>query len=165
MADILLIGTTKLLTYVGANIASIGTDMVVKTFSLTTHGILHMSRSFFTDTRVGFREFQAMENEIDLMETVKLYEAYIKEYIETHTIKYEQSPTIQMAITSIHTTLEEIHALLVQIDTKIKEAEQRWRITKFFYGPPVFTREIATIIAKKNILENRFNIFIKISRA
>jgi hypothetical protein len=102
------------------------------------------------------------EQDMDLIETVRIYEAYVSEYIQSNSEMYSKSPTIQMAITGIQSTLHDIHQILQGIDAKIKAHEKRWRISVLLWGPPTFAIEIRQLNAKKNILTNRFQMFATI---
>ena len=148
-------------TSLGSTATVLSTDILVKTVSLTTSGIFTIGKSLFTTSGyIDLLVLQELEKKIDLIETVKLYDLWIKELLEKQHSRIEKSNTLQEAIKGFIAVLDELHEILKNIDNKVNEHRQKWFYT---WRSLNFNAEMEEIKTKKTILDNRFNMLQKLN--
>ncbi len=157
----LIVASARVVSIVGGSIATIGADLLLKILTLTTSGILSMGKnlfvtSFYPET-VDTRALRTIEEELDLMETVQIYESYLQEYISKHKEWINESDTAQLSIRSIQSVLTDIHRILEASEKRIAEHEQLW--FKDWRGID-FTREANQLRTRKRILDTRMHLFL-----
>jgi hypothetical protein len=162
MSDI-IINTTKILTLVGSSATIITTDLIIKTISFTASNIYYLGTMFYANRNVhilGIKELEQIEKDIDLFETIKIYESWIIEMGKLNKDWVETSNTVKICIESVHNVLEELHQLLKNIDKKISDHKLKWFSS---WRRIDLTSEIAELKNKKSILDKRFNILQNIN--
>ena len=100
-----------------------------------------------------------MEKKLDLLETIRIYDLWIKEIIEKESSNIEKSVSLREAINSFNLVLDELHNLLISIDVKVSNHKLKWL---YSYRGLDFSSELEQIQIKKGILDNRFNLLQKI---
>jgi hypothetical protein len=143
-----LIGGATLLT----------TDLLYKTITLSTSNIYTISKNIFYSYSYNFtniNQLYRLEKELDLLETIRLYELWLKELLENHKDSVNSSPSLIESINSISNILDEFHNILKSIDNKLEEHKTKW-----FYSWRTldFTNESNLLKINKIILDNRINI-------
>lgn len=156
----MLLGGAQVITTLGSTATVVTTDLLIKTLTYTTSGIFNLGKALFTPSPyITYKQLEDLEKDIDLLETIKIYELYIKEILEKDKDYINNSETIKTTIQSIHNILEDLHNILQDIDKKAEYHKtvwfQSWRTLDF-------TKEVHDIKYKKNILDSRFNILQKI---
>lgn len=158
MVDVIF-GTAKIATMLGTS-ATVTTDLLVKTVSFTASNIYYLASNIYSSPKTtSIKELEQLEKEIDLLETIKIYESWIIELGQKKKELIESSKTIKLSIESIHNTLEDLQQILQQIETRVNRHQQRWFNT---WRTQDFTKEINELKLKKKILDNRFNILQQI---
>lgn len=158
MVDVIF-GTAKIATMLGTS-ATITTDLLVKTVSFTASNIYYLASNIYSSPKTtSIKELEELEKEIDLLETIKIYESWIIELGHKKKELIESSNTIKLSIESIHNTLEDLHQILQHIETRVNRHQQRWFNT---WRNQDFSKEINELKLKKKILDNRFNILQQI---
>lgn len=157
----LVIASARVVSIVGGSIASIGADLLLRVLTLTTSGILALGQnlfmsSFYPDT-VGLVTLRAVEDELDLLETVKIYESYLQEYISKHKDWIDESDTARLSIHSVQSTLTRIHELLDVVEKRVKEHNQLWFRDMRRLD---FTHEAKQLRSQKRILDTRMRLFL-----
>jgi hypothetical protein len=154
MVDVIF-GTARLVSLVGSS-ATITTDLLVKTVSFTASNVYYLATNLASSPKiVGIKELEELEKELDLIETIKIYESWIKELNDKKKHLIESSNTIKLSIESIHNSLEDLHSILKQIETRVSRHHLKWFYT---WRKQDFTKEINELKLKKKILDNRFKI-------
>jgi hypothetical protein len=154
MVDVIF-GTAKLVSLVGSS-ATITTDLLVKAVSFTASNVYYLASNLASSPNfVGIKELEQLEKELDLIETIKIYESWIKELGEKKKELIDSSNTIKLSIESIHNSLEELHQILKQIEVRVGRHQKRWFNT---WRKQDFTKEINDLRLNKKILDNRFKI-------
>jgi hypothetical protein len=156
-----IFGTVGLISMVSSS-ATITTDLLVKALSMTSSNIYYLTKNLLSSSNskmISIKELEELEKELDLLETIKIYESWIIELNIKKKELIEQSPTIRMSIESIHNSLEDLHQILKQIEIRVARHHTRW-----FNGwrKQNFIKEIGELKLKKKILDNRFNILQQI---
>jgi len=158
MVDVIF-GTAKLFSLVG-NSATLTTDILIKTISYTASNVCYLASNLISLPKiVEIKELEQLEKELDLIETIKIYESWIKELNEKKKEVINSSRTIKLAIESIHNSLEDLHQILSKIETRVKRHHTKWFYT---WRTQDFTKEINELKLKKRILDNRFAILQQI---
>lgn len=158
MVDVIF-GTAKIATMLGTS-ATITTDLLVKTVSFTASNIYYLASNIYSSPKTtSIKELEELEKEIDLLETIKIYESWIIELGQKKKELIESSNTVKLSIESIHNALEDLHQILKQIETRVNRHQQRWFNT---WRTQDFTKEINELKLKKRILDNRFKILQQI---
>jgi hypothetical protein len=158
MVDVIF-GTAKLASLLGTS-ATLTTDLLVKAVSFTASNIYYLTSSLASSPKIiGIKELEQLEKELDLLETIKIYESWIVELGQKKKELIETSNTIKISIESIHNSLEDLHQILKQIETRVERHQKKW-----FSGwrSQDFTKEINELKLKKKILDNRFKILQQI---
>lgn len=158
MVDVIF-GTVKLVSMVGSS-ATITTDLLVKAVSFTASNIYYLVSNLATSQKlISIKELEQLEKELDLLETIKIYESWIIELGHKKKNLLESSNTIKLCIESIHNSLEDLHQILKQIETRVTRHQLKW-----FSGwrHQDFSKEINELKLKKKILDNRFKILQQI---
>ncbi len=137
----------------------ITSDMFAKTISLTTSSIFTLGQNLIYSNNYDISSLEKIEKEIDLLETIKIYDIWIQETIEKQKDKIEKSNAFKEAIHSFTMILNEIHELLKNIDYKIQKHQLKWFST---YRTLYVNEEVQQIQLKKKILDHRFNLLQKI---
>lgn len=154
MVDVIF-GTARLVSLVGSS-ATITTDLLVKAVSFTASNVYYLAANLASSPAlVGIKELEQLEKELDLIETIKIYESWINELNEKKKELIESSNTIKISIESIHNSLEDLHQILKQIETRVTRHQTKW-----FNGwrKQDFTKEINELKIKKKNLDSRFKI-------
>lgn len=154
MVDVIF-GTARLVSLVGSS-ATITTDLLVKAVSFTASNVYYLAANLASSPAlVGIKELEQLEKELDLIETIKIYESWINELHEKKKDLIEGSNTIKISIESIHNSLEDLHQILKQIETRVTRHQARW-----FNGwrKQDFSKEINELKIKKKNLDSRFKI-------
>lgn len=158
MVDVIF-GTVKLASLLGTS-ATLTTDLLVKAVSFTASNIYYLASNLASSPKiVGIKELEQLEKELDLLETIKIYESWIVELGEKKKQLIESSNTIKISIQSIHNSLEDLMQILKQIEARVERHQKKW-----FSGwrSQDFTKEINELKLKKKILDNRFKILQQI---
>lgn len=158
MVDVIF-GTVKLASMLGTS-ATVTTDLLVKAVSFTASNIYYLASNLASSPKiVGIKELEQLEKELDLLETIKIYESWIVELNQKKKNLIETSKTIKLSIESIHNSLEELHQVLKQIEMRVERHHKKW-----FSGwrSQDFTKEINELKLKKRILDSRFKILQQI---
>lgn len=158
MVDVIF-GTVKLASMLGTS-ATITTDILVKAVSFTASNIYYLATTLAAAPKsISIKELHDLEQEIDLLETIKIYESWIIELGQKKKELIESSNTIKLSIESIHNALEDLHQILKQIEIRVARHQLRWFNT---WRKQDFTKEINELKLKKKILDNRFKILQQI---
>ena len=105
----------------------ITSDMFAKTISLTTSSIFTLGQNLlYSNTNYDISSLEKIEKQIDLLETVKIYDIWIQEIIEKKKDKIDSSNAFKVAIHSFTMVLNEIHDLLKTIESKIQLHHLKW---------------------------------------
>jgi len=152
MVDVIF-GTARLVSLVGSS-ATITTDLLVKAVSFTASNVYYLAANLASSPKiVGIKELEELEKELDLIESIKIYESWIKELNEKKKELINSSETIKLSIESIHNSLEDLHQILKQIEARVSRHHLKWFYT---WRTQDFTKEINELKLKKKILDNRF---------
>jgi hypothetical protein len=158
MVDVIF-GTAKIASLLGTS-ATITSDLLVKAVSFTASNIYYLVSNLSTSPKTAsIVELEQLEKELDLLETIKIYESWIIELGQKKKELIETSNTIKISIEAIHNALEDLHQILKHIETRVKRHQQRWFNT---WRTQDFTKEINEIKLKKRTLDNRFKILQQI---
>ena len=154
MVDIIF-GTARLVSLVGSS-ATITTDLLIKAVSFTASNVYYLVTNLASSPKfIGIKELEQLEKELDLIETIKIYESWIHELYEKKKELIESSNTIKISIESIHNSLEDLHQILKQIETRVARHQKRWFNN---WRKQDFTKEINELKIKKKNLDSRFKI-------
>jgi hypothetical protein len=154
MVDVIF-GTAKLVSLVSTS-ATLTSDILVKAITYSATNVYYLASSLASSPKiVGIKELEELEKELDLIETIKIYESWIKELGEKKKDLIETSNTIKLSIQSIHNSLEDLHQILKHIETRVNRHQLKWFKT---WRKQDFTKEIKEIKLLKSILDNRFLI-------
>lgn len=154
MVDIIF-GTAKIASLLGSS-ASLTTDLLVKTVSYTASNIYYLVSNLASSPKItGIKELEQLEKELDLLETIKIYESWIVELGTKKKELIESSNTIKISIESIHNALEDLHQILKQIEARVERHHKKWFNN---WRTQDFSKEINDLKLKKKILDNRFSI-------
>ena len=153
--------TVNLISSLGSTATILTTDIFIKTISFTSCGIITLGKSIFTQSNayIDLSSLEKMENKLDLLETIRLYDLWIKEILERESINIEKSVSLREAVNSFNIVLEELHGILKNIDDKVNLHKLKWF---YSYRGLDFSNELEQIQIKKGVLDNRFNILQKI---
>jgi hypothetical protein len=135
-------------------------DMLIRTIGTTTSSIYTLGKMLLTDNKfVDLSCLERVEKQLDLLETIKIYDLLIKEILEKNKDIIQDSETLKESIHSIIEVLDVLNKLLKQIDTKVQEHKLKW----FGYFRSLnFSFELEELKVQKHILDNRFDILQKI---
>ena len=154
MVDVIF-GTVRLVSLVGSS-ATITTDLLIKAVSFTASNVYYLVANLASSPSfVGIKELEQLEKELDLIETIKIYESWINELHEKKKELIESSNTIKISIEAIHNSLEDLHQILKQIETRVGRHQKRWFNN---WRNQDFTKEINELKIKKKNLDSRFKI-------
>jgi len=138
----------------------ITSDMFAKTISLTTSSIFTLGQNLlYSNTNYDISSLEKIEKQLDLLETIKIYDIWIQEIIEKQKDKINSSNAFKEAIHSFTMMLNEIHELLKSIEFKIQRHQLKWFSS---YRSLFVNQEVEQIQVKKNILDRRFNLLQQI---
>ena len=153
--------TVNLISSLGSTATLLTTDLFIKTISFTSCGIITLGKSIFTQSNsyIDLSSLEKMENKLDLLETIRLYDLWIKEILERESINIEKSISLREAVNSFNIVLEELHGIIKSIDDKVNLHKLKWF---YSYRGLDFSNELEQIQIKKGVLDNRFNILQKI---
>ena len=145
-----LVGSTTLVT----------SDMLIRTIGTTTSSIYTIGKMLLTDNKfVDLSCLERVEKQLDLLETIKIYDLLIKEILEKNKDLIQDSETLKESVHSIIEVLDVLNKLLKQIDTKVQEHKLKW----FGYFRSLnFSFELEELKVQKHILDNRFDILQKV---
>ncbi len=156
----MLLGGLQVISTLGNTATVLTTDLLLKTIQLTTSGIFHLGKSLFTPSPyINYNELEHLEKELDLLETIKIYESYIKEILEKEKEIIEASQTLKLIIHSICEILNEFHDILKIIDQKVEYHKSLWFAS---WRTLDFTQEVGKMKYKKKVLDSRFLILQQI---
>jgi hypothetical protein len=136
-------------------------DLLIRTIGTTTSSIYSIGKLLLSSngTFVDLSSLERVEKQLDLLETIKIYDLLIKEILEKNKDLIDNSETLKESIHSIIEVLDVLNTLLKQIDTKVQEHKLKW----FSYFRSLnFISELEELKVQKNILDNRFEILQKI---
>jgi hypothetical protein len=134
--------------------------MLIRTIGTTTSSIYSIGKLLLTDSKfVDLSSLERVEKQLDLLETIKIYDLLIKEILEKNKDLVENSETLKESIHSIIEVLDILNTLLKQIDTKVQEHKLKWFV---YFRSLNFSFELEELKVQKNILDNRFEILQKI---
>ncbi len=158
MVDVIF-GTVKIASMLGTS-ATVTTDLLVKTISFTASNIYYLTTNLSSSPKTtSIKELEQIEKELDLLETIKIYESWIVELGQKRKELIESSNTIKLSIESIHNSLEDLHQILKRIETRVNRHQQRWFNN---WRKQDFTKEINELKLNKKILDTRFKILQQI---
>jgi hypothetical protein len=156
----MFLGGAQVISTLGTTATVLTTDLLIKTIQFTTSGIFSVGKALLTPSPyVNHTQLEDLEKELDLFETIKIYELYIKEILEKDNDHIDSSETLKITIHSIYAALNDLHQILKEIDAKVEYHKTVWFPT---WRTLDFTDEVHKIKHKKNILDSRFNILQKI---
>jgi hypothetical protein len=163
MAD-LLIDTAGVIAMVGGSATAITANVLIQAITMTVTNIYGISLSIFSKKKnkiniVERKELEKLEKELDLIETIKIYEAWMIELCNKKKNIVENSKVLMMAIVSVQHILHEIDILFKIIDSKIDYHKTRWFS---WWSPLDFSYEMEEMRTLKKILDNRFTILQQI---
>ena len=135
-------------------------DVLIRTIGTTTSSIYTVGKMLLSDNRfVDLSCLERVEKQLDLLETIKIYDLLIKEILEKNKDLVQDSETLKESVHSIIEVLDVLNKLLKQIDTKVQEHKLKW----FGYFRSLnFSFELEELKVQKHILDNRFDILQKI---
>ena len=136
-------------------------DMLIRTIGTTTSSIYSIGKMLLSSngTFVDLSALERVEKQLDLLETIKIYDLLIKEILEKNKDLIDNSETLKESIHSIIEVLDGLNTLLKQIDKKVQEHKLKW----FGYFRSLnFSLELEELKVQKHILDNRFDILQKI---
>jgi hypothetical protein len=163
MAD-LLIDTAGVIAMVGGSATAITANVLIQAITMTVTNIYGVGLSIFSKKKnktniVERRELEKLEKELDLIETIKIYEVWMIELCKKKQDTVDNSKVLMMAIASVQFILHEIDILFKIIDSKIDYHKSRW----FSWWRPLdFSYEMDEMRVLKKILDNRFTILQQI---
>ena len=153
--------TVNLISSLGSTATLLTTDLFIKTISFTSCGIITLGQSIFTKNNgyIDLSSLEKMEKKLDLLETIRIYDLWIKEILEKESVNIQKSVSLREAITSFNFVLEELHNILISIDVKVSNHKLKWF---YSYRGLDFSNELEQIQIKKGVLDSRFNLLQKI---
>ncbi len=156
----LFVGAAHAVSSIGTTATLVTSDMLIRTISATTSSIYTIGKLLLSDSKyVDLSSLEKLEKQLDLLETIKIYNLWIKEILEKNKGVIDSSETIKESIHSIVEVLNELNELLKNIETKVSEHKLKW----FSYFRSLnFCNELEELKVKKNILDSRFEILQKI---
>ena len=156
----LLIDTAGVIAMVGGSATAITANVLIQAITMTVTNIYGVSLSIFSKKTnksniVERRELEKLEKELDLIETIKIYEAWMIELCNKKKDTVDNSKVLMMAIASVQYILHEIDILFKIINNKIDYHKSRW----FSWWKPLdFSYEMEEMRTLKKILDHRFTI-------
>jgi hypothetical protein len=156
----LFVGAAHAVSSIGTTATLVTSDMLIRTISATTSSIYTIGKMLISDSKyVDLSSLEKLEKQLDLLETIKIYNLCIKEILDKNKEIIDNSETVKESIHSIVEVLNELNELLKKIETKVAEHKLKW----FSYFRSLnFCAELEELTVKKNILDNRFDILQKI---
>ena len=156
----LFVGAAHAVSSIGTTATLVTSDMLIRTISATTSSIYTIGKMLISDSKyVDLSSLEKLEKQLDLLETIKIYNLWIKEILDKNKEIIDNSETIRESIHSIVEVLNELNELLKKIETKVAERKLKW----FSYFRSLnFCSELEELKVKKNILDSRFDILQKI---
>ena len=156
----LFVGAAHAVSSISTTATLLTSDMLIRTISATTSSIYTIGSLLLTDNKyVDLSSLEKLEKQLDLLETIKIYNLWIKEILNKNKEVIDGSETIKESIHSIVDVLNELNELLKRIETRVSEHKLKW----FRYFRSLnFCDELEELKVKKNILDNRFEILQKI---
>ena len=155
----IIIATTQMLSTISTTVTTvtnITSIIIINTLTFTATNIYTLGKNIFIETNsLGINELYKIENELDLIETIKIYESWIIEMSEKKNNEINNSNTIIYTIMSFNNILQELHVLLQNIELKIEYHKTKWFNN---YRSIDLSYEITELKIKKNKLDNRFNL-------
>jgi hypothetical protein len=156
----LFVGAAHAVSSIGTTATLVSADMLIRTISATTSSIYSIGKMILSDNKyVDLSSLEKLEKQLDLLETIKIYNLWIKEILDKNKEIIDSSETVKESIHSIVDVLNELNELLKRIEEKVSEHKLKW----FSYFRTLnFCDELEELKVKKNILDNRFDILQKI---
>ena len=147
-----------------AMVGELTTNVILEAITRNVTNIYGVSLNIFSKKKnqyniVERRELEKLEKELDLIETIKIYEAWMKELCMKKKDTVENSNVLMMAIVSVQNILHEIDILF-----KIIENKMDYHKSKCFswWRPLDFSYEKDEMCVLKKIMDNRFTILQQI---
>ena len=156
----LFVGAAHAVTSIGTTATLVTSDMLIRTITATTSSIYTIGKMLLSDSKyVDLSSLEKLEKQLDLLETIKIYNLWIKELLDKNKLMIDESETIKESINSIVEVLNELNELLKRIETKVADHKLKW----FSYFRSLnFCDELEELKVKKNILDSRFEILQKV---
>ena len=156
----LFVGAAHAVTSIGTTATLVTSDMLIRTITATTSSIYTIGKMLLSDSKyVDLSSLEKLEKQLDLLETIKIYNLWIKELLDKNKLMIDESETIKESINSIVEVLNELNELLKRIETKVADHKLKW----FSYFRSLnFSDELEELKVKKNILDSRFEILQKV---
>lgn len=156
----LFVGAAHAVSSIGTTATLITSDVLIKTISTTTSSIYTIGKMLLSDSKyVDLSSLEKLEKQLDLLETIKIYNLWINEILQKNKDVVDNSETIKETIHSIVEVLNELNALLKRIETKVSDHKLKW----FSYFRSLnFSDELEELKVKKNVLDSRIGILQKI---
>jgi hypothetical protein len=156
----LFVGAAHAVGSIGTTATLVTSDMLIRTVSATTSSIYTIGKMLLSDSKyVDLSSLEKLEKQLDLLETIKIYNLWINEILEKNKEIVDNSETIKETIHCILDVLNELNELLKRIETKVSDHKLKW----FSYFRSLnFCDELEELKVKKNILDSRFEILQKI---
>jgi hypothetical protein len=156
----LFVGAAQVVSSIGTTATLVTSDVLIRTISATTSSIYTIGKMLLSDSKyVDLSSLEKLEKQLDLLETIKIYNLWIKEILDKNKEIIDNSETIKESIHSIVEVLNELNELLKTIETKVSCHKLKW----FSYFRSLnFCAELEELKVKKCILDNRFDILQKI---
>lgn len=156
----LFVGAAHAVSSIGTTATLITSDVLIKTISTTTSSIYTVGKMLLSDSKyVDLSSLEKLEKQLDLLETIKIYNLWINEILQKNKDVVDNSETIKETIHSIVEVLDELNGLLKRIETKVSDHKLKW----FSYFRSLnFSDELEELKVKKNVLDSRIGILQKI---
>jgi hypothetical protein len=156
----LFVGAAHAVSSIGTTATLITSDVLIKTISTTTSSIYTIGKMLLSDSKyVDLSSLEKLEKQLDLLETIKIYNLWINEILQKNKDVVDNSETIKETIHSIVEVLNELNGLLKRIETKVSDHKLKW----FSYFRSLnFSDELEELKVKKNVLDSRIGILQKI---
>jgi hypothetical protein len=136
-------------------------DVISKTISYTSSTIFILGKSlFYSDHSIDLSALESFEKKEDVLETIRIYDLWIKEIEVKHALRLTNSIALREAIRSFELCLEEIHNILQKIKDKINEHKLKWF---YSYRSLSFQSELEQLQVHKTILDHRFTMIQQIA--
>ena len=138
------------------------TDVLTKTISYTTSSVFSLGKMLVTsnESYIDLSTLEKMEKQIDLLETIRLYDLWIQELADKQSHRIKSSNALYEAIHSFMKCLDKLHLILQHVSEKINSHKLKWF---YSYRSLSFSNEMEDIQLYKSILDRRFVILQQIN--
>lgn len=140
-------------------VGALGTDICLKTISLTCSKSIDMITYFATNTHPSFGEFNNLLTRADLAVKINKIRQLINEFKHKEETGFKFQKSIQMSISDVDDAIIKINRILDETKIAKEEHEQ-----KYFNGwrSADCSGQIESLKMSADILESRFNDLVKV---